>query len=76
VYSLAGFLYFGLGIVSGPLADRWGARPMVVAGMILVGMGLALEIAEVLLNKSETSLSAVQLAVLVRKQLCCAGGRS
>jgi hypothetical protein len=25
VFSLAGFLYFGLGIVSGPLADRWGA---------------------------------------------------
>lgn len=24
VFSLAGFLYFGLGIVSGPLADRWG----------------------------------------------------
>jgi OFA family oxalate/formate antiporter-like MFS transporter len=42
VFSLAGFLYFGLGIVSGPLADRWGARPLVVVGMILVGMGLAL----------------------------------
>jgi MFS family permease len=42
VFSLAGFLYFGLGIVSGPLADRWGARAMVVAGMILVGLGLAL----------------------------------
>ena len=26
VFSFAGFLYFGLGIVSGPLADRWGAR--------------------------------------------------
>ncbi|MCZ7153829.1 hypothetical protein NK280_24860, partial [Salmonella enterica] len=25
VFSLAGFLYFALGIVSGPLADRWGA---------------------------------------------------
>ena len=24
VFSLAGFLYFALGIVSGPLADRWG----------------------------------------------------
>lgn len=24
VFSLAGFLYFGLGILSGPLADRWG----------------------------------------------------
>ena len=26
VFSFAGFLYFGLGIVSGPLADRWGAQ--------------------------------------------------
>jgi MFS transporter, OFA family, oxalate/formate antiporter len=42
VFSLAGFLYFGLGIVSGPLADRWGSRPMAVAGMILVGLGLVL----------------------------------
>lgn len=40
VFSLAGFLYFGLGIVSGPLADRWGSRPLVVTGMILVGLGL------------------------------------
>jgi MFS family permease len=41
VFSLAGFLYFGLGIVSGPLADRWGARSLAVIGMILVGLGLA-----------------------------------
>jgi MFS family permease len=41
VFSLAGFLYFGLGIVSGPLADRWGSRRMAVIGMILVGIGLA-----------------------------------
>lgn len=27
VFSLAGFLYFGLGIISGPLADRVGSRP-------------------------------------------------
>ena len=26
VFSLAGFLYFGLGIVSGPLADRFGSK--------------------------------------------------
>jgi MFS family permease len=26
VFSLAGFLYFGLGIASGPLADRFGSR--------------------------------------------------
>ncbi len=41
VFSLAGFLYFGLGMVSGPLADRWGARRLAVAGMVLVGLGLA-----------------------------------
>jgi len=42
VFSLAGFLYFGLGIVSGPLADRFGSRPLVLIGMILLGLGLAL----------------------------------
>jgi OFA family oxalate/formate antiporter-like MFS transporter len=42
VFSLAGFLYFGLGVVSGPLADRWGARGLAMLGMVLVGAGLAL----------------------------------
>jgi len=42
VFSLAGFLYFSFGVVSGPLADRWGARRLAVAGMILTGLGLAL----------------------------------
>src|SRR6202161_3760284 len=41
VFSLAGFLYFGLGVISGPLADRWGSRRLAVAGMILIGIGLA-----------------------------------
>src|ERR1700692_497790 len=41
VFSLAGFLYFGLGILSGPLADRVGSRRLAVAGMILTGVGLA-----------------------------------
>ncbi|HVX77306.1 MAG TPA: MFS transporter [Bradyrhizobium sp.] len=41
VFSLAGFLYFGLGIISGPLADRFGSRPLAVTGMILTGLGLA-----------------------------------
>ena len=41
VFSLAGFFYFGLGVVTGPLADRWGAKGLAVAGMILVGIGLA-----------------------------------
>jgi OFA family oxalate/formate antiporter-like MFS transporter len=42
VFSLAGFLYFGLGIASGPLADRWGSRRLAVVGMILTGLGLAI----------------------------------
>ncbi len=41
VFSLAGFLYFGLGVVTGPLADRFGSRRLAVIGMILVGIGLA-----------------------------------
>jgi MFS family permease len=41
VFSLAAFLYFGLGSVSGPLADRFGARALAVTGMALVGLGLA-----------------------------------
>ncbi|WP_215908825.1 MFS transporter [Phreatobacter stygius] len=40
VFSLAGFLYFGLGIVSGPLADRWGSRSLAIIGMVLTGLGL------------------------------------
>ncbi|MEO5756266.1 MAG: MFS transporter [Mesorhizobium sp.] len=42
VFSLAGFLYFGFGIISGPLADRWGARRLAILGMLLVGAGLIL----------------------------------
>src|ERR1700684_4597579 len=41
VFSLAGFLYFGLGILSGPLADRVGSRRLAVGGRILTGLGLA-----------------------------------
>jgi MFS family permease len=41
VFSLAGFLYFGLGIVSGPLADRYGSRRLALPGMLLIGLGLA-----------------------------------
>jgi len=41
VFSLAAFLYFGLGSVSGPLADRFGSRRLAVAGMILVSLSLA-----------------------------------
>lgn len=41
IFALAGFLYFALGALSGPLAERWGPRPMAVAGMMLTGLGLA-----------------------------------
>ncbi|RQS54453.1 MFS transporter [Burkholderia sp. Bp8984] len=41
VFSLAGFLYFGFGIVSGPLADRFGSRRFAVTGMLLTAAGLA-----------------------------------
>src|SRR3981189_2960724 len=55
VFSLAGFLYFGLGIVSGPLADRFGSRRLAVAGMILTGLGLSAA-------SAARSLSAVYIA--------------
>jgi MFS family permease len=42
VFSLAGFFYFGLGVISGPLADRWGSRRLAVIGMIITGIGLGL----------------------------------
>jgi MFS family permease len=41
VFSLAGFLYFALGVVSGPLAGRCGSRLLAVVGMIVSGLGLA-----------------------------------
>jgi MFS family permease len=40
VFSIAGFFYFGLGVVSGPLADRFGSKLFAVLGMILTGIGL------------------------------------
>src|SRR5271163_2340270 len=42
VFSLAGFLYFALGVISGPLADRWGAQRLAILGMLLAGFGLIL----------------------------------
>ena len=41
VFSLAGFFYFGLGVITGPLADRWGAKGLAFTGMVLIGIGLA-----------------------------------
>jgi OFA family oxalate/formate antiporter-like MFS transporter len=42
VFSIAGCLYFTLGVISGPLADRWGAKRVAAVGMVLVGAGLML----------------------------------
>ena len=41
IFSLAGFLYFAFGVVSGPLAERWGVRRLAMSGMLLVGAGFA-----------------------------------
>src|SRR3546814_11809689 len=40
VFSAAGFLYFILGAVSGPLADRFGPRLVVGFGMACTGLGM------------------------------------
>ena len=42
VFGIAGFLYFGLGALTGPLADRIGPRPVVMVGVVLAGAGLVL----------------------------------
>lgn len=42
IFSLAGFLYFGIGAGSGMLADRMGPRWISVTGMVALGAGLAL----------------------------------
>ena len=42
VFGITLVLFFGLGVVSGPLADRVGARRLVVGGGALVAGGLAL----------------------------------
>jgi MFS family permease len=42
VFSLAGFLFFTVGLVSGPLADRFSSRRLALIGMILIGAGVAL----------------------------------
>ena len=73
VFSLAGFLYFGLGIVSGPLADRLGSRRLAIIGMLLVGSGLPL--AGVARSLVEV-YAAYGLGVGLGVGCCvCAGGR-
>lgn len=42
VFGITLVLFFGLGVVSGPLADRVGARRLVIGGGLLVVSGLAL----------------------------------
>jgi MFS family permease len=42
IFSIAGFLYFSIGAVSGSLADRIGTRPVVAVGVLLLAAGLAL----------------------------------
>ena len=51
VFSIAGFFYFALGVISGPLADRFGSRLFAVIGMILTGAGLVVaSVAQTLLQ--------------------------
>jgi MFS family permease len=40
VFSLAGFLYFALGALTGPLADRFGVRPLCLLGTALLAAGM------------------------------------
>ncbi len=42
IFSICGFLYFGLGAFSGPIADRFGPRWIILAGMIFIAGGLLL----------------------------------
>jgi MFS family permease len=42
VFAISGFLYFILGAVTGPLAERVGVRRVVVAGVAIMSLGLVL----------------------------------
>src|SRR5690242_12877941 len=42
VFAVCGFLFFAVGAGAGPLADRIGSRPVVSAGILLIGAGLIL----------------------------------
>lgn len=41
-FSFTSFLFFGLGIVTGPLSDRVGAKLIIVVGGVFIGGGLGL----------------------------------
>lgn len=42
VFALCGFLFFVVGAVAGPSADRFGSRRVVSIGVVLIGAGLVL----------------------------------
>ena len=42
VFGLTTFWFFGFGLLAGPLADRFGARPLIAAGAVCIGSGLIL----------------------------------
>jgi MFS family permease len=42
IFSITSLLFFGLGAVAGPLADRWGPRPVMLGGAGCLGTGLFL----------------------------------
>ncbi|MFN0029365.1 MAG: MFS transporter [Acidimicrobiales bacterium] len=42
IYALPSFVLFSLGLVTGPLADEYGPRRMVLGGAVLLGGGLAI----------------------------------
>jgi MFS family permease len=42
LFSITAFLYFTLGLVSGPAVDRFGPRPVLLLGALVMGAGLFL----------------------------------
>ena len=42
VFGITTFWFFSLGLFSGPLADRFGGRPLILAGAAFMGAGLLL----------------------------------